>query len=533
MNEFAPNDPLAFDLTGRTLGDYRIIRRLGRGGMADVYLAEQISLGRNVALKVLKPDLAKDRSYIDRFRREAQSAARLVQSNIVQIYEVGEADGYHFIAQEYVPGRNLRQYLARHGAVESVMAVNVLRQVAMALQKAAEMNVIHRDIKPENIMLSTSGEIKVADFGLARINDNPGQQNLTQIGITMGTPLYMSPEQVEGKPVDPRSDIYSLGVTIYHILSGEPPFDGENALSIALKHVKEEPPSLLDIRPDIPPELARLVHRMMAKSPEDRPQSAAQLLKEIRQIPVDRDTDWELLAERLASQDSGVAGVPTVAQASLDVTRRLQSIMQGNVRRWWARPSTWLLLILLGLIGGGAGYWWATQHPVEDPLESALAGLPKVPLKKSIKDQYRYAHARPSVENYQAVLDYFKLEDAPPDEKNITLLYRNRTLERMAELYLSKQDWAAAEEIYRQFVQLPETERLNTVGHAGLAIICHQQNRTSEMLEHLNEIDDEEVELLNEIFRDVIVELKRQHGFSQVFVRYPESPIRYWSSSIG
>ncbi|MEM9411984.1 MAG: protein kinase, partial [Planctomycetota bacterium] len=165
-----PHQPMDYvDLTGKTIGGYTIIRRLGRGGMADVYLARQESLERNVALKVLKPDLARDTSYIERFKREAQSAAKLVQSNIVAVYEVGQIEGIHFIAQEYVVGRNLREYLARNGSAKPVMAINVLRQVTLALQKAEQNHIIHRDIKPENIMLSPNGEVKVADFGLARV----------------------------------------------------------------------------------------------------------------------------------------------------------------------------------------------------------------------------------------------------------------------------------------------------------------------------------------------------------------------------
>ncbi|HMP79572.1 MAG TPA: serine/threonine-protein kinase, partial [Pirellulaceae bacterium] len=178
--------PFATDLVGETIGDYMILRRLGQGGMAEVYLAEQLSLKRKVAFKVLKPDLGKNAGYVDRFVREAQAAAALVQSNIVQIYEIGHNNGYHFIAQEYIQGRNLKQYMARFGAVSVPMVVNILRQTAMALQKAAEQGVIHRDIKPENIMLSTSGEVKVTDFGLARILNDTQKLDLSQVGVTMG-----------------------------------------------------------------------------------------------------------------------------------------------------------------------------------------------------------------------------------------------------------------------------------------------------------------------------------------------------------
>src|SRR5215471_2671346 len=199
------------DLSGRRVGDYQLLRRLGRGGMAEVYLAEQLSLRRQVALKVLRKSLAGDSAYIRRFQHEAQAAAKLVHANIVQIYEVGCVEGTYYISQEYVPGQNLKQLLARLGhGVDAVQAVNIIRQVASALHKAAEQKIIHRDVKPENIMITPGGEVKVADFGLARVIRDGEALNLTQVGITMGTPLYMSPEQVEGRPVvDTRSDLYS------------------------------------------------------------------------------------------------------------------------------------------------------------------------------------------------------------------------------------------------------------------------------------------------------------------------------------
>jgi len=185
---------------GRELGDYA-------GGMAEVYLAEQLSLRRQVALKVLSPALASDRNYVERFLNEARAAASLVHPNIVQIYEVGEVEGIHFIAQEYVAGKNLGQLLEREGTLLPSLVLEVLRQVVSALCKAQELAIVHRDIKPENLLLSHSGEVKVADFGLARVQ-NIDTAALTQVGVAMGTPLYMSPEQVEGKPVDARSDLY-------------------------------------------------------------------------------------------------------------------------------------------------------------------------------------------------------------------------------------------------------------------------------------------------------------------------------------
>ena len=257
------------DLSGRRLGDYQLIRRLARGGMADVYLAEQQSLRRQVAFKVLRRNLAGDETYVRRFHNEAQAAASLVHANIVQIYEVGCIDGVHFIAQEYVRGQNLKQLVARRGPLKVRMAINVMRQVAAALQRASSRGIIHRDIKPENIMLASTGEVKVADFGLARVAGDEGRLNLTQVGLTLGTPLYMSPEQVEGRPVDPRTDLYSFGVTCYEMLTGQPPFHGDTALSVAVQHLKSEPPRLEDLRQDLPGAL--MSHRAPHAGQKTRP----------------------------------------------------------------------------------------------------------------------------------------------------------------------------------------------------------------------------------------------------------------------
>jgi serine/threonine-protein kinase len=176
------------DLSNRQIANYQIGRRLGRGGMADVYLAEQISLRRPIALKVLHRSLAGDASYVRRFHNEAQAAAALVHTNIVQIHEVGCADGIHFIAQEFVDGQNLKQWLSRRGPLDARQAISVMRQVAAALHKAGQRGIIHRDIKPENIMLTSAGEVKVADFGLARAAHDGSRVDLTQVGMTMGTP---------------------------------------------------------------------------------------------------------------------------------------------------------------------------------------------------------------------------------------------------------------------------------------------------------------------------------------------------------
>src|SRR5437660_2542039 len=200
------------DWSGRNLGDFHLLRRLGQGGMGQVYLAEQISLKRKVAIKIMRPDVAVSATSYQRFRAEAEAVARITHTNIVQVYTFGEEAGLHYMALEYVEGRNLRDYVARKGPPDVPLALSIMRQVAAALQRASELGIVHRDIKPENILLTRRGEVKVADFGLSRcFADDQPAIHLTQPGLTMGTPMYMSPEQIQGHPVDPRTDIYSFG----------------------------------------------------------------------------------------------------------------------------------------------------------------------------------------------------------------------------------------------------------------------------------------------------------------------------------
>jgi serine/threonine-protein kinase len=269
------------DLTGRTLNDFRLLRRLGQGGMGQVYLAEQLSLKRKVALKILRADLASNALSLQRFKVEAESVARATHANIVQVYVHGEADGLHYMALEYVEGRNLRDFISKKGPPEVLLALSIMRQVAAALQRAAELGIIHRDIKPENILLTRKGEVKVADFGLSRsLAGDQVPLQITQSGVVMGTPLYMSPEQVEGKTIDARTDIYSFGVTCYYMMAGHPPFQGNGVFEVALKHVREEPRPLAEIRPDLPETFCAIIHKMMAKNPENRYQTCRELLRD-------------------------------------------------------------------------------------------------------------------------------------------------------------------------------------------------------------------------------------------------------------
>ena len=319
------------DLTDRRLGDFHLLRRIGRGGMGDVYLAAQESLKRQVAFKVLRPNFASDSSYVQRFTQEARAAAKLVHANIVQIYEVGVKDGIHYISQEYVPGTNLRQLMQRQGRpLEAPQAIAIMRQVAAALQKAAEQGIVHRDIKPENIMLTPSGEVKVADFGLARITGDGESLNLTQMGMTMGSPLYMSPEQAEGQPVDPRSDLYSFGATCFHMLAGRPPFEGNSPLAVAVQHVKSQPPDLMAVRPDLPPGLCGIVQRLLSKKPAERYASAAEVSRALRVLRGEQEGD-DVLADLAAgwSEDQ-----PSPANHTrFAATQQLEQLMRTQMLR--------------------------------------------------------------------------------------------------------------------------------------------------------------------------------------------------------
>ncbi len=261
------------------IGGYRLVRRLGSGGMADVYLAEQVSLGRHVAIKILRPETLRHPGAMQRFEQEARAAAALVHGNIVQIHEVACIDGIHMLVEEYVAGPSLKTWLQARGPLDAAQTLAVLAQVGSALARAADRGVVHRDIKPENLLVTRAGEVKVADFGLARIASE--NLELTQTGMTLGTPLYMSPEQGEGHAVDIRSDLYSLGATAYHLLAGRPPYSGPTAMSVVLAHIRAPLPPLEPLRPDLPQAVRAIVERLLAKSAEERFATPVDLLRAV------------------------------------------------------------------------------------------------------------------------------------------------------------------------------------------------------------------------------------------------------------
>ena len=263
---------------------YEIGKRIGRGGMAEIFQARDILLDRPVAMKVLFPEFATDPAFVERFRREAQAAANLNHPNIVAVYDWGKVNNTYYIAMEYVNGRTLADILKQSGTLTPMQVCDVMSEVASALISAHQNGVIHRDIKPGNILVSTTGQVKVADFGIARALGAGVEQGLTQTGAVMGTATYFSPEQAQGVSTDQRSDIYSLGVVMYEMLSGVPPFTGENAVAIAYKQVHERAMPLDQRLTSAPPEVAAIVAKCMEKSPDDRYSSAEEVRDELRRF---------------------------------------------------------------------------------------------------------------------------------------------------------------------------------------------------------------------------------------------------------
>jgi tRNA A-37 threonylcarbamoyl transferase component Bud32 len=260
---------------------YTLIELLGGGGMAEVYLAHDDVLDREVALKILRNQYANDEEFVERFRREAQSAARLSHPNIVSIYDRGRSDdGAYYIAMEHVQRGTLKDRIKRDGALTPDVAAGVALQIADALQAAHESGVIHRDIKPQNVLVTRTGDVKVTDFGIARAASSP----LTQTSAVLGTAGYMSPEQALGQSVGPQSDLYSLGVVLFEMLTGELPYDSESPISLAMKHVNEPPRSPREANLEIPEPLDAVTLKLLAKDPDDRYASATELADDLERL---------------------------------------------------------------------------------------------------------------------------------------------------------------------------------------------------------------------------------------------------------
>ncbi len=287
----------------RTLSDrYQLIAHLARGGMADVYEAEDRLLNRRVAIKILHPNFAADEAFVTRFRREAQAAANLSHPNIVAIYDWGQDGDTYFMVMELIDGRTLRDIMKSEGALLPRRAAEIAAEAAAALEVAHQAGVYHRDIKPGNIMIANDGGVKVTDFGIARALDD--SEELTKTGAVIGTATYFSPEQAQGMPADGRSDIYSLGVVLYEMLAGRPPFTGESPVAVAYQHVSEYAPTPIEVSPEVPLAASAVVEAAMAKNPEDRYQTAAEFRS-------------DLLAYLSGREPAVVGAIPAAAATAL------------------------------------------------------------------------------------------------------------------------------------------------------------------------------------------------------------------------
>ena len=328
-------------LTGQMIkGRYQVIKKLGAGGMGTVYLAEQVAIGRRVALKVLHSSYATDEEFVRRFRHEARLAASLNHHNIITVYDFDQADeGSLFIAMEYVDGRSLSEVIRQEGPMDIGRAVRLGIQIVEGLEAAHRAGVIHRDIKPDNIMVTGMAEnedVKLMDFGIARLRDTGSMTRLTRSGAIMGTPSYMAPEQIEGGDVSEKTDIYALGIVLYEMLSGGVPFRASTPGSVLIKQLREVPVSLMKLRREVPAAVERVVMQALEKKPQKRQQSMgeiAQGLKKARETLIDKETAHSLAdslpwRQRLAFKLPGRKKLYMAAAISLCVVIGLGSV-------WW------------------------------------------------------------------------------------------------------------------------------------------------------------------------------------------------------
>jgi serine/threonine-protein kinase len=267
-------------MVGEVLADrYELEELVGTGGMSSVFRAHDRLLDRKVALKILHQQYSGDGEYVERFRREARSVAALSHPNIVTVIDRGEHEGRQFIVFEYVDGENLKRLIERRGPAPVATVLELGMQIARGLSFAHQQGLVHRDVKPQNVLLNGDGQAKVTDFGIARSLDV--QHGMTQTGTVLGTSDYIAPEQAQGQRVDEHTDVYSLGVVIYELLTGEVPFPAENFVAVAMRHINEPPPPIRDKRPDVPPRVEAAVQRAMAKDPADRFQTMADFCREL------------------------------------------------------------------------------------------------------------------------------------------------------------------------------------------------------------------------------------------------------------
>ena len=328
-------------------GRYAVLEPVGSGGMAEVYRARDELLGRDVAVKVLNDRLSRDKSFVERFKREAQSAANLNHPNVVSLYDYGADDGAYYIVMEYIEGKSLGDMVAESGALLPERAAEIAADVAAALERAHSSGLVHRDIKPTNIMVTRTGQTKVTDFGIARaLGQSSEQTQMTQTGMVIGTAAYLSPEQAQGNPVDARSDVYSLGCVLYEMLTGRPPFAGETPLAIAYKHVREDPGAPSAVNADVPRELDAVTLKALSKNPDNRYSSAHEMREDLQRFLAGQQVHATPL---MATQTVVAPPVSSGTQVISRTEREYEPPPPEPRRAGWYVLAALLILAMFGL----------------------------------------------------------------------------------------------------------------------------------------------------------------------------------------
>jgi eukaryotic-like serine/threonine-protein kinase len=396
-------------------GRYQVVRKLGAGGMANVYLAEDQELGRRVAIKILNDRYANDDQFIERFRREAKNAAALSHPNIVSIYDRGEAEGTYYIAMEYLDGRSLKELITSRGPAPLNVAIEYARQILSALRFAHRHGIVHRDIKPHNVLVDAEGRVKVTDFGIARA----GTSQMTEAGSIVGTAQYLSPEQARGTGVDQRSDLYSLGIVLFELLTGTLPFNGDTPVEIAMKHLSQTPELPSALRPELPHELDLVVTRALAKDPDARYQSAEEMDADLERLARGASVSHE--TEESATQIMRAPTGPMAATAATMVAppRRAPGgayaqppppppvyyDLEEPIHR---RPVWPWIAAFLFVIGAAIGGWF-----LYDQISNKLSSNKVVPVELYLNMREQQARAKISSDGFSPVVNHHASRKTP------------------------------------------------------------------------------------------------------------------------
>ena len=372
---------------GQKINDrYEIIRSIGEGGMANVYLARDIILERNVAIKILRGDLSSDEKFVRRFQREALSASSLSHPNIVEMYDVGEDNGTYYIVMEYVEGMTLKQLIKKRGSLSLSEAIDIMLQITDGIKEAHDSYIIHRDLKPQNILIKENGEVKITDFGIAMALNST---QLTQTNSVMGSVHYLPPEQASGKGATIKSDIYSMGILFYELLTGKLPFKGDNAVEIALKHMKNDIPSVREINDSIPQSVENIILKATAKNPKNRYESAAEMhddlltclnedrLNEKKYVFMYPEHDGDLENKKPVLLEENKEETKKVVEDDLDDEKQKNTWI-------WILSSVFIFIVLV-LVGIFIVYPKLTEVP--DVVIPNVAGMTVQKAEETLKDR--------------------------------------------------------------------------------------------------------------------------------------------------